>query len=370
MNKKLFRVMVCCLFSIIMVLLPVLAGCTGEKSSSGTQTVTATVTKTVTTTTAKSESNQTFIYRLATGSPEMKNPVTEEMKEWAANVAKATNGRLKIEIYWGGTLGESKDALNMLDSGIADMVMEGYGYFSDTFPISEVITLPYLVTSTVECGTLMNGLLYDGLLPEYDRIKLLMFKPQDPIMLFVRDKKVTKIEDLKGLKIRTNTQGATKLVEKLGGVPVSVATPDLYTSLETGVIDGLVTSLGFFYPMKMYEVCKYAVVEPIAMSMTFIAMSWDAWNRLPADLQRILEEVTWDYYWTNINHETDRYLNSYLKPVKDAGVELIYLSDQERARWEQATQSLIDEWITKMDGKGLAGSEAVRRARVLKEVLR
>ena len=99
----------------------------------------------------------------------------------------------------------------MLDTGVCDMIMEGYGFFSDTFPVSDVITLPWLVKSTAAAGQLMNSLMADGLLPEYDNIHLLTFKPQDPIMMFFRDKKVTSLEDLKGLKIRTNTPGLDEL---------------------------------------------------------------------------------------------------------------------------------------------------------------
>lgn len=357
--KGLQKLLVSTCLALVLLAIPILAACDGESAATVTKTVTATPTGTP----------ESFTYRLATGSPEFDNPVTNEFKEWAANVEEASNGRLKIEIYFAGTLGESKDALAMLDSGIADMIMEGYGYFVDTFPISDVITLPYLVKSTVACGTLMNSLLHDGLLPEYDDIKLLMFKPQDPIMLFVNEP-VTTMEDLEGLKIRTNTQGWTNVVEALGGTPVSVATPDLYTSLETGVIDGLVTSLGFFYPMGMYEVCDYAVVEPLGMGMTFIAMSLEAWDRLPADLQLILEQVTEQYYWNNITGESDRYLNEYLIPVEQAGVELIYLSEAEQARWVDATSFLVDDWVARMDAQGLAGSEAVRRALLLQEVLK
>ncbi len=357
-RKGLLKLLVSLCLILVLLAIPALAACEEEATPPAEEEEEE-----------EEESPESFVYRLATGSPEMDNPTTLEFKEWAANVEEATDGRLKIEIYWAGTLGESKDALAMLDSGIADMVMEGYGYFVDTFPISDVITLPYLVTSTVACGTLMNSLLADGLLPEYDNIKLLMFKPQDPIMLFV-DEPVTTMEDLEGLKIRTNTQGWTNVVEALGGVPTSVATPDLYTSLETGVIDGIVTSLGFFYPMGMYEVCDYAIVEPLGMSMTFIAMSWEAWDQLPADLQLILEQVTEQYYWNNVFRESDRYLNSYLIPVEEAGVELIYLSEAERARWAAATAFLVDEWIAAKDALGLAGSEAVRRALLLQEVLK
>lgn len=313
---------------------------------------------------------QTFNLKLATGSPDMPGVATDDFKQWAANVKAASNGRLNIEVFFGGALGESKDALTMLDTGVCDMIMEGYGFFSDTFPVSDVVTLPWLVKSTAAAGQLMNSLLADGLLPEYDNIHLLTFKPQDPIMMFFRDKKVTSLEDLKGLKIRTNTPGWTNFVQTLGGVPTSVATPDLYTSLETGVIDGIVTSLGFFVPQSMYEVCKYALVEPMGESMTFVAMSKKAWEALPADLQLILTQVTQTYYWKNINDQTDAYLNTFLGQLQEKGTELLYLTDEERAKWQAASQPLIDQWIVKVDGLGKAGTEAVRRANVIGEVLK
>ena len=362
---KLPKLLIFTCLALVICALPALTACSGDGDGA-----TTTVTTTVTATAGASDSQDSFVYRLATGSPEMNNATTNEMKEWAANVEEATGGRLTIEIFWAGALGESKDALAMLDSGIADMVMEGYGYFSDTFPVSDVITLPYLVTSTVACGTLMNSLMADGLLPEYDNIKLLMFKPQDPVMIFLRDTPVTTMEDLSGQKIRTNTQGWTTVIEALGGVPTSVATPDLFTSLETGVIDGIVTSLGFFYPMGLSEVCNYALVEPMGASMTFIAMSQDAWDRLPADLQLILSEVTNQYYWNNTYRESDRFINEYLIPVEQAGVELLYLTEAERARWVEATSFMVDDWVAEVDAKGYAGTEAVRRARLLDQVLK
>jgi TRAP-type C4-dicarboxylate transport system substrate-binding protein len=315
-------------------------------------------------------STEVFNLKLATGSPDMPGSSTADFKQWAQNVSTASNGRLNIEIFFGGALGESKDALTMLDTGVCDMIMEGYGFFSDTFPVSDVITLPWLVKSTAAAGQLMNSLLADGLLPEYDNIHLLAFKPQDPIMMFFRDKKVTTMEDLKGLKIRTNTPGWTAFVQALGGVPTSVATPDLYTSLETGVIDGIVTSMGFFVPQSMYEVCKYALVEPLGESMTFVAMSKASWEKLPPDLQLVLTQVTQTYYWKNINDQTEDYLNTFLAQLKEKGTELLYLTDEERAKWQAATQPLIDQWIAKVDGMGKAGSEAVRRARVISEVLK
>ena len=353
-RKGLTKLLVAISLVLVILAVPLVAACEGTTDGSSSSV----------------SSGESFTYRLATGSPELDSDSTRDMKNWAANIEEASGGRLKIEIYWNGLLGESEDALAMLDSGIADIIMEGYGYFSDNFPVSDVITLPYLVTHAIESGTLMNSLYHDGQLPEYDNIKLLMFKPQGPIMLFFREDRVTTLEDIEGLKIRTNTDGWANIVEALGGVPVSVATPDLYTSLETGVIDGLATGLGFFYPMGFAEVCDYALIEPLGGSLTFIAMSQEAWDRLPADLQLIVEQETEEYYWTNITHESDNWLNSYLLPAQAAGVELLYLTDDEKGRWIDATSFIVEDWAADKDAKGLAGSEAVERARLIRDLLR
>lgn len=353
MRKGLRNSLLFALLALLLLAIPVLSACSEDAETTDTTAAPAEV----------------FNLKCATGSPEMDNDTTREFKEWAAEIATLSNGRLNIEIFWGGALGESKDALTMLDTGVADIIMEGYGFFADKFPLSDGITLPYLVTSSVACGTLMRGMQADGLLPEYDSLHLLYLMPRDPIMMFFRDKEVTSLEDLKGLKIRTNTQGWSTFVEALGGVPTSVATPDLYTSLETGVIDGIVTSLGFFQPMGMAEVCKYALIEPMGASMNFTAMSNAAWDRLPGDLQQIMTQVSEKYFWKNLYHQCDWYLNTYLPPVEQAGVKLVYLSEEEHARWVDATSFMVDEWITKVDATGQAGTELVKRAHVLSELL-
>lgn len=310
-------------------------------------------------------SQETFTLRLATGEPEGEGPVSRDYKAWVADIESASNGRLKIEIYWGGTLGDVKDSLGLLTSGTADMILAGYAQLGDKLPVSDVVSLPYLVTDPMVAGTLMGSLMADGLLPEYDQMKVIMFRPQDPIMMFFRDKEVTSLEDMKGLKIRVNSPNFATFVETLGGVPTNIVHTELFQALQTGVVDGCITSPGFFYPNGLAETCKYVLVEPIASPLNFVGVSLEVWNRLPADLQLVLVEQTDRWVWLNSYRETERLWTEYLNPLEEAGMELIYLSPEEHARWVEATASMADEWAAGLDAKGLAGSEAVRRARIL-----
>jgi len=319
-----------------------------------------------TTTETTAASQESFTLRLATGEPEGEGPVSRDYKAWVADIDAASGGRLKIQIYWGGTLGDVKDSLSLLQSGAADMILAGYAQLGDKLPVSDVVSLPYMVTDPMVAGTLMNSLMADGLLPEYEQaMKVIMFRPQDPIMLFFRDKKVASLEDMKGLKIRVNSPNFAAFVEKLGGVPTNIVHTELFQALQTGVVDGCITSPGFFYPNGLAETCKYVLVEKIASPLNFVGVSLDVWNRLPADLKLVLVEQTNRWTWLNAYRETERLWTEYLTPLEQAGMELIYLSPEEHARWVEVSAPLADEWASKLDAQGLAGSEAVRRARIL-----
>lgn len=318
------------------------------------------------TTDTTAAAQESFTLRLATGEPEGDGPVSRDYKAWVADIEAASNGRLKVQIYWGGTLGDVKDSLSLLQSGTADMILAGYGQLGDKLPLSDVVSLPYMVTNPVDAGALMNSLKADGLLPEYESaMKLIMFRPQDPVMLFLRDKKVTSIEDMKGLKIRVNSPNFATFVEGLGAVPTSIVHTELFQSLQTGVIDGAITSPGFFYPNGLAETCKYVLVEKIASPLNFIGVSLDVWNKLPADLQLVLIEQTDRWYWLNAYRETERLWTDYLIPCEEAGMELIYLSPEEHERWVESTTAQVDAWAANLDSQGQAGSEAVKRARLL-----
>ena len=350
-GKTLPRLLFMACVLLALGVLPVVSGCSGDEAEK-------------TTTVAAEES---FTLRLATGEPETEGAVTRDIKEWAADIETASNGRLKLEIFWGGALGDVKDSMSLLQSGTTDMILAGYAQLGHAMPVSDVVSLPHLVTNPIDAGTLMNSMYADGLLPEYsDALKLIMFRPQDPVMLFLRDKKVSSLEDLEGLKIRVNSENFANFVETLGGVPTYVVHTDLFQALQTGVVDGCITSPGFFYPVGLAETCSYVLVEPIASPMNFVGMSNTAWNGLPADLRLVLMEQSDRRYWTNVYRETTRLWNDYLIPLEEEeGMELIYLSPEEHARWVEATTFLADDWAAELDSQGLAGSDAVQRARAI-----
>lgn len=319
--------------------------------------------------TASAAENSTKKFTLKLNTYGANNTADDKLLEdWTKIVEKRSNGRLKIDIYWSQALGKITDLFQQLDTNLCDLGFAGYIFFPGKFPITDVIGLPYLVTNSASTAVLLNGMLADGLLKEWDiGVKIIAFLPTDPTLMFFRDKKVTSMEELKGMKIRAPGKANLDIVEALGAIPTAISTTDLYMSLDRGIIDGLCTSLGYYYPSKLYEVTKYALLEPMGAGMNFVVMSKSAWDKLPADLQLIIEETSSEYFIRNINMQIDQYVNKAIPGIKKEGIEVYQLSQSEKIKWDKATEKLVKNWIKAKEDSGLPGAEAVRRAMSLKE---
>jgi TRAP-type C4-dicarboxylate transport system substrate-binding protein len=309
--------------------------------------------------------SKVFKYRLITGSPPG-IATSKELQNWVDEVKKATNGRLVIECFFGGALGKSPDTLDMLKSGVAEIALEGHVFWPNKFPISDVISLPFLISSPSSVGELFNQLYSDNLLKEWDFVKVIAFKPYSPSIIILRNKPADQ-DILKGLKLSTNGgMNSVKTLEKLGATPTVVAVPEIYTSLERGIIDGLVTSISFYYLFNLYEVAKYIVPEANSGNSTLLFMSMKAWNKLPSDIQLIIEELGRDFYWCSLKTEKQRMID-YMDKAKEKGATIIQLTEKERKKWKEATAPIIDEWIQKMKHRNLPGRQVVDRALLIEK---
>ena len=277
--------------------------------------------------------------------------------KWAKEVEKRTGGRVKGNMLWGEALGKIKDYPDMVKQGAADFALVGELYSPGRFPTTDVVTLPSLVPSPAVCSDVMYALYYEGLLPELKDYKLMWFQCTSPGYLYTSKKKVTKLEDLKGMKLRVDAV-LNKVVEGWGASPVSLPTADLYMAMDRGVVDGVVTMPQFVNDFKMAEVTKYAVAEPLGMRAWPIIMNLDRWNSLPPDIQVILDRMNDEArYWVLEPHRKGIHDNAEL------GIEVYDLPAEEKARWRQSTAGLGDAWVKDVEAKGFPAQKALELAK-------
>lgn len=282
------------------------------------------------------------------------------LQEWGQDLEQQAGGKVKINYYGGGTLAPSGQTYDAILKGIADVGQHSLGYTMGRFPFSQGLDMP-LGWPEGSAPTLIANEFYRKFKPkEFDNVKVLLFHACTPIYLATKTKPVRKLEDVKGLKIRSTGSNA-KFVGLLGAAPVAMPMPEVYDALSRGVADGLMTDYAGTYVYKTGEHLKYATENAsTAYTAVFVvAMNKKKFESLPPDVQKIVERLSesyidkWGKIWTDDTAMGKEWLQK-------RGVEFIRLSKEENDRWfEQGAKPLLEGYIKDMKTQGMPGKEAV-----------
>jgi len=279
--------------------------------------------------------------------------------EWAKEIEKRTNGRVKINMFPGGTLTPADKCYDGVVQGISDIGMSVLAYTRGKFPLTEVIDLPLGYKSGAAATKLVNEY-YEKFKPkELDEVKIMYLHAHGPGILHTK-KPVTKLEELKGLKIRS-TGLSKKVVEALGGTPVAMPMGETYDALSRGVAEGSMAPIEALQGWKWGEVVK-ATTENFGSAYStafFVAMNKAKWSALPPDIQKVFEEVNreWIEKTGKMWDEIDKSGREFTLGL---GNKIIQLSKEEDARWAAAVKPILDEYVNDMKAKGLPGEEALK----------
>ncbi|WP_172122047.1 TRAP transporter substrate-binding protein [Devosia sp. 919] len=203
-------------------------------------------------------------------------------------VAEKTGNALTIRLYNGGELGAGPDAqYDRVVEGVADLAVSLPGYTASTFPLTLLTELPGVIDEATGTEKIWKNIqLFE---PEYQRVKLISLWSSAANLLYTK-KPVRTPADLAGLNIRVPSRNAGLLVEAWGGSPVSMPVSEIYTALQTGVIDGAMIDGTATTAFKLGEVADYLTVGIESTISPFsIVMNRDEFNALSAEQQAALE---------------------------------------------------------------------------------
>jgi TRAP-type C4-dicarboxylate transport system substrate-binding protein len=201
---------------------------------------------------------------------------TNAVQPWVKKVEEATKNRVKIDIFPAQTLAKGPDIWNAVKSGVADMGWCWHGYWPDMTPLSDILHLLGLSFKSAEQASEILWRLYEkfpAIQREYKDFQLLLLYAGDPRFLITNKKQVKTLEDIKGMKMRTPGGPPTEQLKALGAVPVLIPMPDVYQSLDKGVVDGNVISWEAIYSFRLYEVVKYYTFAPLTSTYFSIPMN-------------------------------------------------------------------------------------------------
>jgi len=254
------------------------------------------------------------------------HPVSQAMEYLAERCEELSDGKLIIDTYPSGQLGSEQQCVELLQIGslaitkVSAAVMES---FTEDY---KVLGIPYLFKSKQHSFDVLDGPIGDQLLLSTEPywIRGLCFYDAGARSFYTLNTPVDHPDDLSGLKIRVmRSITALETVKALGGSPTPISWGELYTALQSGVVDGAENNPPSFYTSRHYEICKYYALDEHTMIPDVLIISKKIWDGLTEQEQKWLQQAIDDSVikqrelWAKSEKES-------LEEVQKAGVTVTY----------------------------------------------
>lgn len=283
---------------------------------------------------------KTIKLRLATGAKPVQR-FYQTVEKWAKLVEERTNQGVKIKIFHSGQLYHYHQLADPLMNGDIDLALGSPGTFGKLAPSSSLTWIGWEMETEAQGWKALQTLVehpeftatINGRLEELGA-KLLFYSPlsvvKGPLTV---DKPIRTIEDLKGLLVYAPAPSIAEDVKVLGGKPVFVPTGEVYSALQLGTFQGLMSQQELYFAFKLFEQTKYMTDYVFNGGMMPFFISMKTWNRLPENIQIIMTNAAREMQADSFKSQVE--FDNFLLSKLDEKLEIISLSPEEKERWSK-----------------------------------
>ena len=235
-----------------------------------------------------------FNLKIAISIPDS-HPTTAALKAACAEILKESNGRLSIDVYPNGQLGSDTDTVSQVRSGAIDFVCTAGTIWGNLAPVTSINTVAFAFPDYATVWRAMDGDLGAHMRAAFDKVNLVAVgKVYDHGFRQIThsSRPVMTPKDLDGMKIRVPASPIlTSLFRGLGASPATVPIGELYTALQTKVVDGQENALPTIEATKLYEVQKFCSYSSHVWDCFTLVGNKRIWNALPDDLRALATRI-------------------------------------------------------------------------------
>lgn len=279
-------------------------------------------------TNTKSSAADATILRFSHFWPATSAMQTEVFEPWAKKLETESNGLLKVEIYPSATLSKPDVTYDSAAKGTIDIGAQAHGYTAGRFPLTQIAELPGLSNSAVQMSCMLQTLYDNGTIAsEYEDTHLLFLMGAGPSALHTVDNVIRVPEDMKGMRIRRPSAIAGDIIEASGGSPVGLPAPDIYTSLQRGVIDGLSFPWQPTGDFRITELTNAHTNIPFYNSALLVTMNKDRYEALSDDLKKIIDDNSGRVMADIAGEMTDREDSKFMEEARAKGDVMVDIPD-------------------------------------------
>ncbi len=294
---------------------------------------------------------------------EVYDPFVKEVEE-------KTEGRVKIYIHPGATLTPANENYDATATGVVDLAHCVLGYTPGRFPLADVADLPFMFSSSRNAIQALTELFKTEpeFAKQFDDVKILWFGSLEPGQ-FLTTTSIKTLDDIKGLKLRSPGPMQNKVIEALGGIPVSMPITDVYDSMDRGIINGAVTTASSLESYRLSEVVTNMTMVDIYTAPQVVAMNKDSWNKISPEDQSIIEEIAGNYGLIHGESYDNAGIRGY-ELAEEEGIEINHFTPEQLEEAKEILQPLVEEWIEEMEGKGYPARDIYEKTLSLAEQYR
>lgn len=288
--------------------------------------------------------NQTIVFQLA----EVHGadyPTSRANQKFADLVKEKTDGKIQIEIYTDGVLGEETEVIKEMKNGTIAFGRVSVGPLAEYVDILHALMLPYLYEDSEHMWRVLDSSLGKGMLESVGEAGLagLAWYDSGARSFYLADK-VGGIDELHNKKIRVQKNSLMyAMCEALGAIPQSLPESELYRAVLDGSLDGAENNIPTYETYSQYEVCNYYILDEHTRIPDMLVASSVVMEKLSESEQEIIMEAANEagIYERALWNEREQ---EAISRLKEKGVQFISLSDEMKASLKKACESLYEEF--------------------------
>jgi len=264
--------------------------------------------------------------------------------KFAELCAEKSDGRIKVTVYPAAQLGNERDMLEGIQMDTIDMMLATTAYLANLESAFSVLDLPFIFDDVDHVKACLDGEVGQQLskiLSDNQGLKILTYLNSGFRVMLTKNTKLENLDSFKGLQMRSpETPVYVQMFKALGAAPTPIPFSEVYTAIQTGVVEGVEVSPDLMYTMKFHEVGKYIARTNHIFTTVVPLVSNKYWNSLDADTQRIIKEA-----WAEVAAwEWGEYEGANEVAIGEMAKAGIAVNDIDRASLREACTTVYDEF--------------------------
>jgi tripartite ATP-independent transporter DctP family solute receptor len=272
-------------------------------------------------------------------------PTVEAVKYMGELLSKETNGRLNIKVFPSGQLGEEKDTIQQTQFGVIDMNRINFAALNNIVPETRIPALPFLFRSVDHMHKVLDGAIGDEILKAFEQYGMvgLAYYDSGARSFYNTKRPIKTLEDMKGMKLRVQPSDLfIDLVKALGANPTPMPYGEVYSGLQTGVVDGAENNWPSYQSSHHYEVAKFYSLTEHSMVPEVLVMSKKTYDKMSKDDQALIRKAAKESVakmrelWQANEKKSEAI-------VREAGVQI---NEVDKAAFEKAVEPVYAKYVT------------------------